>query len=268
MLLKDQSTIITGAAGGLGLACAERFVAHGANVVISDINDDAGQAAAARLREAGHDVRYQHCDVTRRSDIDALIKTAVDAYGRLDCAIANAGIVHVGDALDLSEADFDNVMSVNLKGVFLTGQAAAKQMLKQSARADGETGSIINMSSVNGVLAIPEIAPYVVAKGGVNQWTRVLALRLAQHGVRVNAVGPGSMATDMLKTVAANPDKYRGVLSRTPMGRAGRPDEAGDVAVFLASSLSSYVTGQTIYPDGGRMFLNYTVPTPDPLPQM
>ena len=268
MLLKDQCAIITGAAGGLGLACAERFVAHGAKVIISDVNDAAGEAAAERLRAAGHDVRYQRCDVTRRGDIDALVKAAVDAHGRLDCAIANAGIVHVSDALELDEADFDKVIAINLKGVFLTGQAAAKQMLAQPPRADGERGTIVNMSSVNGILAIPEIAPYVIAKGGVNQWTRVLALRLAREGIRVNAIGPGSMATDMLKTVAANPEKYKGILTRTPMGRAGRPDEAGDIAVFLASSLSSYVTGQTIYPDGGRMFLNYTVPAPDPLPEM
>jgi NAD(P)-dependent dehydrogenase (short-subunit alcohol dehydrogenase family) len=195
--------------------------------------------------------------------VEALIDFAVKTHGRLDTAMANAGIVHVCDALELAEEDFDRVIAINLKGVFLTGQAAARQMVKQKPDANGSRGTIINMSSVNAVLAIPEIAPYAMSKGGINQWTKALAIRLAPQGIRVNAIGPGSIATEMFQAVANDPAKYRAVMSRTPMGRAGRPDEIGKIAVFLASDMSSYNTGQTIYPDGGRVGLNYTVPVKD-----
>ncbi|MEE8505652.1 MAG: SDR family oxidoreductase, partial [Kiloniellales bacterium] len=168
---------------------------------------------------------------------------------------ANAGIVHACDFLELAEEDFDRVIRVNLKGVFLTGQAAARQMVAQ-----GRGGTIINMSSVNAVMAIPAITPYVVAKGGVNQLTKVMALSLVDKGIRVNAIGPGSIATEVFKTVATDKAAMNKILSRTPMGRVGEPDEVASVAVFLASEDSSYITGQTIYPDGGRLALNYTVP--------
>ena len=260
MLLKNKIAIVTGASGGLGLAIATSFAEHGCKVVTSDVTDDQGEKAAANLRDQGYDVRYSHCDVTKRADIQALIDFTVETHGRLDIMMANAGIVTVSDPLDLSEEDYDKVMAVNLKGVFLSGQLAARQMLTQPEDENGSKGNIINMSSANAVLTIPEIAPYVMSKGGVNQWTKAFAIRLAQEGVRVNAIGPGSIATEMFQTVASNPEKMRAIMSRTPMGRPGRPDEIGKIAVFLASDLSSYITGQTIYPDGGRLGLNYTVP--------
>jgi NAD(P)-dependent dehydrogenase (short-subunit alcohol dehydrogenase family) len=139
--------------------------------------------------------------------------------------------------------------------VFLTGQAAARQMVAQ-----GKGGAIVNMSSVNAVMTIPSITPYVVAKGGVNQLTKVMALSLADKGIRVNGVGPGSIMTDMVKSVNDNPEAMRAVMSRTPLGRIGDPEEVASVALFLVTEDSSYITGQTIYPDGGRLALNYTVP--------
>ena len=263
MLLDGKITLVTGAARGLGLACATSFAREGAKVILADIRDEQGEAAAENLRGTGADAHYQRCDVAQKGEVEALVNFAIDRYGRLDSAVANAGIVHMSDALELEEADLDRVLSVNLKGVLFTGQLAARQMIIQEPDANGARGTIINMSSVNGVLAIPEIAPYVIAKGGVNQWTKVLALRLAQEGVRVNAIGPGSIATEMFAAVASDPQKYRSVMSRTPMGRPGRPDEIGKIAVFLASDQSSYITGQTIYPDGGRLGLNYTVSVSD-----
>ena len=263
MLLKDKIAIVTGAAGGLGLASAEEFARNGAKVVISDVTDDKGEAAAQDLRKAGHDVHYRHCDVTSKADIQGLVDHAVEAHGRLDIMMANAGIVHVADPLELEEEDYDRVLAVNLKGVFLSGQLAARQMLQQSPHADGARGNIINMSSCQAVIVIPEIAPYVMSKGGINQWTKALAIRLAPEGIRVNAIGPGSIATEMFKSVSASPEKFRAIMSRTPMGRPGEPAEIGKIAVFLASDLSSYITGQTIYPDGGRLGLNYTVPVKD-----
>ncbi len=262
-MLDKKVTIITGASRGIGFACAQRFIQEGARVVLSDVNDSEGEAAAQQLRDAGGDATYRHCDVGSKQQVQALFDETVASHGRVDVAIANAGIVHAADILDLEEEDFDRVINVNLKGVFLTGQIAAKQMITQSPDADGFRGSIINMSSVNGVLAIPAITPYVIAKGGVNQWTKCLGIRMAGEGVRVNGIGPGSINTEMFQKVADNPQKMREVLSRTPMQRPGEPDEVAKIAVFLASHYSSYVTGQTVYPDGGRMGLNYVVPVED-----
>ncbi len=258
-MLKNKVAIITGAARGIGLACAQRFVAERAAVVLSDVLDDAGQQAAAQLREQGGDARYRRCDVTDPAAIQALMDFTVAHHGRIDTVIANAGIVHSADILELAVEDFDRVLSVNLRGVFLTGQLAARQMVSQPPDAHGHKGVIINMSSLNAVLAIPAIAPYVIAKGGVNQWTNCLGIALADQGVRVNGIGPGSINTEMFRSIANDPEKRRAVLSRTPMGRPGEPDEVAKVAVFLASDYSSYLTGQTIYPDGGRMGLNYVV---------
>ena len=258
MRLKDKVVVVTGAAAGIGLACARVFAAEGARVMLADLDQAKGEAAAEAIQADGGEALFTACDVGDKAQVDRLIENAVGAFGRLDCAIANAGIVHACDFLELEEADFDRVIRVNLKGVFLTGQAAARQMVKQ-----GSGGTIVNMSSVNAVMAIPSITPYVAAKGGVNQLTKVMALSLADKGIRVNAIGPGSIATEMAQAVLADPEKRRGALSRTPMGRFGEPEEVARVAVFLASEESSYITGQTIYPDGGRLALNYTVAVKD-----
>lgn len=255
MRLKDKIVVVTGAAAGIGLACAQRFALEGAKVVLSDVSVEKGERAAEALQETGADAIFIACDVGDKTQVDALISGAVAAFGRLDCVVANAGIVHACDFLDLEEDDFDRVLRVNLKGVFLTGQAAARQMVAQ-----GGGGTIINMSSVNAVMAIPSITPYVVAKGGVNQLTKTMSISLADKGIRVNGIGPGSINTDVLKAVADNKDAMDKIMMRTPLGRVGEPDEIAKVAVFLASDDSSYITGQTIYPDGGRMALNYTMP--------
>jgi NAD(P)-dependent dehydrogenase (short-subunit alcohol dehydrogenase family) len=258
MRLQDKVAVITGGAAGIGLACARRFAAEGAKVVLADVVADRGEQAAEAIQAGGADALFVACDVGDKAQVDALIERAVAAFGRVDCAVANAGIVHACGFLELEEEDFDRVLRVNLKGVFLTGQAAARQMAAQ-----GTGGTIVNMSSVNAVMAIPNIAPYVVAKGGVNQLTKVMALALADKKIRVNAIGPGSIMTDVLRAVADDPAAMRKIQSRTPLGRVGEPDEVASVAVFLASDDSSYITGQTIYPDGGRLALNYTVPVSD-----
>jgi glucose 1-dehydrogenase len=259
MRLAGKIALVTGAAQGIGLACARAFVREGAKVVLADTNAAEGRAAAQRLEAEGAAARFVACDVRRKSEVDAAVADAVSAFGRLDILVANAGIVHAADFLELDEADFDRVIAVNLKGAFLAGQAAARQMVRQ-----GGGGAIVNMSSVNAVVAIPDQVPYVVSKGGINQLTRVMALSLARYAIRVNAIGPGTILTELAKTaVLGNPAAERKILSRTPLGRLGDPDEVARVAAFLASDDASYMTGQTIYPDGGRLALNYTVPVPD-----
>ncbi len=255
MRLKDKVAVVTGAARGIGRACAECMATEGARVVVSDVDAGEGERTAEAIRGAGGEATFVPCDVGDKAQVEALIERTVEAYGRVDSAVANAGIVHACEFLDLSEEDFDRVLRVNLKGVFLTGQAAARRMVAQ-----GGGGTIINMSSVNAVMAIPTITPYVVAKGGVNQLTKVMALALADKGIRVNAIGPGSIMTDVLKSVASDQAAMARILMRTPLGRIGEPAEIGRIAVFLASDDASYITGQSIYADGGRLALNYTVP--------
>jgi glucose 1-dehydrogenase len=247
--LKNRIAIITGAARGIGLSCAERFVAEGAHVVIADVLDDIGMAEAKRLGAT-----YMHCDVSKSSDVTAGVAAVVKQHRTVDILLNNAAINISGDFLETSEADYDKVLDINLKGSFLMLQACAREMVKQAA------GSIINMSSVNDTLAIPSIVSYCVAKGGISQLTRATSISLAPHGIRVNAIGPGSIMTDMLKSVVNDKAAMGRVMSRTPMGRVGEPSEIASIAVFLASDESSYVTGQTIYADGGRMPLNYTMP--------
>lgn len=255
MALEEKTVIVTGAAMGIGLACAERFAADGANVVLADINEFEGNTQAKALRTAGHKALFVSCDVGDKGQVDGLIKATVEAYGGLDVLINNAGILHAAEFLDLEEEDFDRVLRVNLKGMFLVGQAAARQMAAQ-----GHGGSIINMSSVNAVLAIPNITSYVVCKGAVNQLTKVMAVALADQNIRVNGIGPGTILTDLARQVMTDEAARKKILSRTPLGRCGEPDEVAAVAAFLAGDEASYITGETIYVDGGRMGLNYTVP--------
>lgn len=242
--------IITGAAQGIGAACARRFAAEGARTVLADVADAPGQALAQELGGL-----YVHCDVGDKAQVDALVAQALAAHGRIDVLVNNAGIFRAADFLDVTEADFDAVLRVNLKGSFLVGQAVARAM----AASGG--GAIVNMSSVNGVLAIPNIASYNVSKGGINQLTRVMALALADRNIRVNAVAPGTIATELAAQAVLTSDEARNkIMSRTPMKRLGEPAEIADVVAWLASDAASYVTGEIVTVDGGRMTLNYTVP--------
>ena len=242
--------IVTGGSQGIGEACARRFAREGAHVVIADIADGPGQALASELGAL-----YLHCDVGNKSEVDALVAGAMQVHGRIDVLVNNAGIFRAAEFLDVSEADFDAVLRVNLKGAFLVGQAVAREMAKASR------GAIVNMSSVNAVLAIPTISSYNVSKGGINQLTRVMALALVDKGIRVNAVAPGTIATDLAaRAVLTSEDAKARIMSRTPMRRLGQPAEVADVVAWLASDAASYVTGEIVVIDGGRMALNYTVP--------
>ena len=255
MKLSNRVAIVTGATQGIGLACAQRLLQEGASVMLVDIKSE-GAAAAAAL---GQQARFFSADVSQKADVDALLAATLAAFGRVDILINNAGVTHAADFLDVCEEDFDRVMRINLKSMFLCGQAVAREMVKQ------RSGCIINMSSVNAELAIPNQVPYVVSKGAINQLTKVMALNLAPYGVRVNGIGPGTILTELAKkAVLASPQARHTILSRTPLGRCGEPEEVASIAAFLASDDATYMTGQTLYVDGGRMALNYTVPVKAP----
>ncbi|MBW8902224.1 MAG: SDR family oxidoreductase [Massilia sp.] len=252
MKLADKVAIVTGATQGIGLACARRLIAEGARVMLVDIKPE-GQAVA---ETCGEQARFFVADVSQKADVDAMIAATLAAFGQIDILVNNAGVTHKASFLDLCEEDFDRVMGINLKSMFLCGQAAARSMVER-----GQGGSIINMSSVNSELAIPDQVPYVVSKGGINQLTKVMALNLAPYNIRVNGIGPGTILTDLAKkAVLASAEARHTILSRTPLGRCGEPEEVASIAAFLASDDASYMTGQTMFVDGGRMALNYTVP--------
>ena len=246
-----QRVLVTAGAGGIGRAIATAFVSAGATVHVCDIDEPALSALRAQVLGISTSV----CDIADRSAVERMIKEATATLGGLDVLVNNAGIFRAADFLDVTEADFDAVLRVNLKGSFLVGQAVARAMVASGG------GSIVNMSSVNGVLAIPNISSYNVSKGGVNQLTRVMALALADKNIRVNAVAPGTIATELAaKAVLTSDDARKKIMSRTPMKRLGEPSEIADVVAWLASDAASYVTGEIVTVDGGRMTLNYTVP--------
>jgi NAD(P)-dependent dehydrogenase (short-subunit alcohol dehydrogenase family) len=247
--LTSKRALITGAAQGIGLAIAERFVADGATVFLVDIAGEALRQASERLG-GGHIV----ADLSTTADIDRIVAAAVDAMGGIDILVNNAGVTFAADLFDLKEEDFDRVMGVNLKAALFLTQAVGRLMAAQ------RSGAVINLSSVNAILAIPNQIPYAISKGALRQLTNVTALALAPHGVRVNAIGPGTILTDMARGIMNDRAAEDRILSRTPLGRCGEPSEVAAIAAFLASDDASYITGQTIYPDGGRLGLNYTVP--------
>jgi NAD(P)-dependent dehydrogenase (short-subunit alcohol dehydrogenase family) len=220
-----------------------------------DVADVPGNALARTLTEGDARAAYFHCNVASKAEVDAAVAATLATFGRIDALVNNAGIFKAADFLEISEADWDAVIDVNLKGAFLVGQAVAREMAKTGG------GAIVNMSSVNGVMAIPNIASYNVSKGGINQLTRVMALALADKNIRVNAVAPGTIATELAQNAVLGSEEAKaGIMSRTPMKRLGTPEEIADVTAFLLSSASSYMTGEIVYVDGGRLTLNYTVP--------
>lgn len=251
-----KAVVVTGAASGIGAACARAFAETGAGVVMADINEAKNRDTADLIMIDTKARCVPHaCNVASDSDCEMLVMRALDEFGRIDVLVNNAGVVAPGTILDLAPSEWDRVMDINLRSYFVLTQIAAKAMIDRKIR-----GSVVNMSSLNAELAIANQVAYVSSKGGVQQLTKAAALGLAPYGVRVNAIGPGSIMTDLLKSVMADEAGRNRILSRTPLGRVGEPSEIASIAVFLASDMASYITGQTIFADGGRAALNYTVP--------
>ena len=243
-LLEKQAAIITGAGQGIGLAIAEAFLAHGADVLIVDDDGDKVEAAAESLRSGSGRVEALRCDVTSEADQAALVQACLDRYGKLDVLVNNAGVTRDGYMTKMSEADFDLVLDVSLKGAWLGTRAVAPLFRGQGS------GSIINMSSLSGKIGNPGQTNYSAAKAGLIGLTKAAAKELGPSGVRVNAVQPGLVRTAM--TLAMKPEIFASKEAEVPLGRAGLPEEVAGAVVFLASPLASYVNGAVLEVTGGR----------------
>jgi 3-oxoacyl-[acyl-carrier protein] reductase len=242
-LLAGQTAIVTGGAQGLGFAIAERFVGEGARVVLGDVNLEATESAAAKL--GGDDVAIAvRCDVTVAADVDTLVTAAVDRLGGLDIMVNNAGITRDATMRKMTEDQFDQVIAVHLKGTW-NGTRKAAAVMRENKR-----GAIVNMSSLSGKVGLVGQTNYSAAKAGIVGMTKAAAKELAHHGVRVNAIAPGLIRSAMTE---AMPQRiWDEKVAEVPMGRAGEPHEVANVALFLASDLSSYMTGTVLDVTGGR----------------
>lgn len=248
--MSEKIALITGSAQGIGYACAQALAELGAKPVLVDINTAKVNEAAEKL---GNGAVAYTCDMGEPAQIESLFDQVESDHGPVSALVNNAGIALPGDFFETSLEQFQRVIDVNLTGTYVALKRAARSMVDNKIE-----GSIVNMSSINAVVAIPTIAAYCASKGGVAQITKSASLALAPHNIRVNAVGPGSIDTEMLAGVNANPDAMKMVMSRTPLQRIGTTKEIADVVAFLSSDKASYITGETIYVDGGRLGMNYT----------
>jgi len=255
--LKNKVAIIAGGTKGIGLGIALEFVREGAKVVVGGTTDKTGEAAVREIEAIGGEGMFVNCDVSSLAALDNIIQQAVERFGRLDIYVANAGINDANKThfLDITPDQYDRIMGVNLRGMFFGGQKAAQQMIHQ-----GEGGVIINMSSVNAHLALDAQVVYTTSKGGIQQLTKVQAVALAPHNIKVNAMAPGPIETELMRRVGSDKQLMDTILSRTPIGRIGTPRECGRLAVFLASEDSDFIFGQSIYIDGGRGFQAFPSP--------
>jgi NAD(P)-dependent dehydrogenase (short-subunit alcohol dehydrogenase family) len=249
MKLKDKVAIVTGAASsiGMGRAIALAFAKEGANVVVCDVKYDGVKERAREIEQLGRKSLAVRTDVSKASDVSQLIETTVKTLGKIDIVVNNAGIREepAKPLQDITEEEWDAIQSVNLKGVFLCMKYAVPHMIKQ------KKGKIINIASIFGQVSFPNYASYCAAKGGVINLTRVAALELAPHKINVNAIGPGVIETELVKTTLEDPEVMKLLMALIPFGRIGKPEDIAAVAVFLASDESEYINGQTIFADGG-----------------
>ena len=248
--VEGKVALVAGAGGGIGGAAAAGLGREGAAVVCADIDAAAAEATAAQICAAGHRAIALGLDVRDRPAIDAVVTTTVREFGRLDVLLDCAGVSHAATFLELDPAEWDRVIAINLTGMFHLGQAAARQMVRQ-----GGGGSIINVTSQLAEVARPERAAYVASKGGGRSLTHAMALELAPHGIRVNAIAPGPTLTGLTRASYADPERRRATIAQIPLGRLGESDDLVGAVLFLSSDESRWVTGSTVTVDGGYLVL-------------
>lgn len=249
MRLQNKVAVVTGAASpiGMGRAFALAFAREGADVVVCDIKYKGVEERAREIEALGRKSLALQTDVSKAAQVAELMGKTIKTFGRIDILVNNAGVREepAKPIQDISEAEWDMIQGTNLKGVFLCIKYVVPHMIKQ------KKGKIINIASIFGQVAFPNYGAYCAAKGGVINLTRTLALELAPHGINVNAIGPGVIATELSKTTLEDPEVMKIILPLIPFGRVGKPEDIAAVAVFLASEESEYVNGQTIFSDGG-----------------
>lgn len=248
MNLEGKVAIVTGGAQGIGKGIVERYVKENAKVAIFDIDKDMLEVTEAEMKSMGGDVITFTVDVLSKEQIFNAVNAVADKWGHIDILVNDAGICPWADFLEIPEEDWDKVMGINLKGYFLMSQAVGRIMSKQK---DG--GSIIHMSSVNGLAAEAQIAHYNVSKGGINMLTMSMALELAKYNIRVNAICPGFIDTRLNRSDIENEEWLKEYLKTIPMGRVGKPSDIASAAFFLASDDSAYITGHLLVVDGGQI---------------
>ncbi len=224
-------------------------------MVLSDLNAERGSETTAALRSGGFDVHFILCDVSNGCQVAAMLAEAEERFAAPDILVNNAGIYRTGEFLTLTEADFDEMIRINLKSVFITTQAVARRLVAQR-----KSGAVVNISSINYQMTSGQATAYTASKGGVSALTAATALALADEGIRVNAIAPGTIATDMTAKMRDDPVVLANALARTPLRRLGQPEEIAAVACFLASDDANYMTGQTLFVDGGRTALGIVMP--------
>jgi glucose 1-dehydrogenase len=248
--VEGKVALVAGSGGGIGGAGAAGLAREGAVVLCADIDAAAAEVTAARIRDAGGRANAFTLDVRDRTAVDAAIAAAVSGFGRLDVLLDCAGVSQTASFLNLDPGEWNRVIAVNLTGMFHLGQAAARQMVRQ-----GSGGSIINVTSQLAEVARPERAAYVASKGGGRSLTQAMALELAPHGIRVNAVAPGPTLTGLTRASYADPERRRATIAQIPLGRLGEPEDIVGAILFLASDESHWVTGSTVTVDGGYLVL-------------
>jgi glucose 1-dehydrogenase len=247
MTLRGRNALVTGSSSGIGQGIALRFAREGANVVVNYRSEPgAAEAVVAEIKRLGTNAVAIQGDVSSVASTRHLVARSVEALGSLDILVNNAGVESPAAFWDVSEAEYDRVLSTNLKGVFFTSQAMVNHL-----RATGRGGRIINISSVHEDLPFPNFAPYCASKGGVRMLTRTLAVELGPLGITVNGIAPGAIETPINAKLLKDPVKLRSLLEQIPLARLGRPDDVAGIAAFLASDEASYVTGATYFVDGG-----------------
>ena len=254
MRLQGRTAVVTGAGGGIGRAVSERFAHEGARVLVVDRDVETAAATVAAIQERGGAARLVEADVTSAADADRIFASLDGEAGPADILFNCAAVHEASDYLELSDEQFLRTLNVNVGSVHLLSRRFARALV-----AAGRPGAIVNVSSVNARMAKPRAVGYAASKGAISSFTSAAAIALAKHGIRVNAVGPGTIATPMTRGVQEDPAAVARVVSRTPLQRLGRPEEIASVAAFLASDDASYMTGQTLFVDGGRMALSFVV---------